>query len=364
MKRMIRAKKLLACLLAAVSLASTCSVSDAAASFDVVPVAAPPQARNTCAKIQCAPQATAAWHHQQHVHALLQIRGGGRWTGRRLSGRVAARRPNNNATSQGSNNVTSKSSTRLRKALPWAGAAALISLLFIEYAENINAYIASLQPEWMDVEAFKAKLLGTLTEIHEKGGRKGLALYVVFLSLWAACGLTTIPVESSAAMAFGWRNGLILNAMGKMTGSLLAYGIGRIFLEETVVSKLDDNEIFALVDKAVTKRPYRTSVLVRFFPFPELVKNLALSILPPVQLGVFLAATFTHTFPFTLLWTWLGCDTVAHMRDDTLAPNKILAAALVGVTAFGVFGSPALAALFVRSMKLEHDRAVAEKKQR
>lgn len=133
---------------------------------------------------------------------------------------------------------------------------------------------------------------------------------------------------------------------------------------ETVVSKLEENEIFDLVDKAVAKRPYRTSVLVRFFPFPELVKNLALSILPPVQLGVFLAATFTHTFPFTLLWTWLGCDTVAHMRNDTLAPNKILAAVLVGVTAFGVFGSPALAALFVRSMKLEHDRAVAEKKQR
>ena len=264
----------------------------------------------------------------------------------------------------GNDRVTNKSTNALRKVLPWAGAAALISLLFVEHAENISAYIASLKPEWMDMEAFKAKLLDKLTEINEQGGPRGLALYVVFLSLWAACGLTTIPVESSAGMAFGWRNGLILNATGKMTGSLLAYGIGRIFLEETVVSKLEENEIFDLVDKAVAKRPYRTSVLVRFFPFPELVKNLALSILPPVQLGVFLAATFPHTFPFTLLWTWLGCDTVAHMRNDTLAPNKILAAVLVGVTAFGVFGSPALAALFVRSMKLEHDRAVAEKKQR
>ena len=214
----------------------------------------------------------------------------------------------------------------------------------------------------MDMEAFKAKLLETLTDINENGGPRGLALYVTFLSLWAACGLTTIPVESSAGMAFGWRKGLILNAVGKMSGSLLAYGIGRIFLEEAVVSKLEDNEIFGLVDQAVTRRPYGTSVMVRFFPFPELVKNLALSILPPVQLGVFVAATFTHTFPFTLLWTWLGCDTVAHMRDDTLTPNKVLAAVLVGVAAFGVFGSPALAALFVRSMKLEHDRAVAEKK--
>ena len=250
----------------------------------------------------------------------------------------------------------------MRKVLPWAGAAALTSLLFVEYAENINAYIASLKPDWMDMDAFKAKLLDKLTEINERGGPRELALYVVFLSLWAACGLTTIPVESSAGMAFGWRNGLVLNAAGKMTGSLLAYGIGRIFLEETVVSKLNDNEVFGLVDKAVAKRPYRTSVLVRFFPFPELAKNLALAILPPVQVGVFLAATFTHTFPFTLLWTWLGCDTVAHMRDDTLTPSKVLAAVLVAVTAFGVFGSPALAALFVRSMKLEHDRAVAEKK--
>ena len=363
---------------------ASCSASDAP--FDHVAAARAHLPAKTCTcRIQCSHDAKASFRllhqPQQLQYALLEIRGGGRWAGRRLSGRMARRQTNNDdnldapAANQmqksqttdkqnsGNNNVTSKSTNALRKVLPWAGAAALISLLFIEYAENINACIASLKPEWMDMEAFKAKLLDTLTEINEEGGPRGLALYVVFLSLWAACGLTTIPVESSAAMAFGWRNGLFLNAMGKMTGSLLAYGIGRIFLEETVMSKLDDNEVFGLVDKAVAKRPYRTSVLVRFFPFPELVKNLALSILPPVQLGVFLAATFTHTFPFTLLWTWLGCDTVAHMRDDALAPNKVLAAVLVAVTAFGVFGSPALAALFVRSMKLEHDRAVAEKKQ-
>ena len=330
---MIRARKLFGCLPAVLASTSEASLLDV-----VTPHTARARHHVTC--------------HRQHAaqHALLQIRGGGRC--RRLSGRVA-RRQNKN-----------KTSTTLRKVLPWAGAAALTSLLFIEYAENINAYVASLKPEWMDMEPFKAKLLDTLTEINEKGGPRGLALYVAFLSLWAACGLTTLPVESSAGMAFGWRNGLMLNAMGKMTGSLLAYGIGRVFLEEAVVSKLDDNEVFGLVDKAVAERPYRTSVLVRFFPFPELVKNLALSILPPVQLGVFLAATFTHTFPFTLLWTWLGCDTVAHMRDDALAPNKVLAAVLVAVTAFGVFGSPALAALFVPSMKLEHDRAVAEKKQK
>lgn len=292
-----------------------------------------------------------------HVPALLQMRGGG-WAGRRLVAKNTAVSKTRRHRPDDSKSLPSVT----RKVLPWAGAAAIISLLFIEFAENINAYITSVKPEWMDVEAFKAKLLDVLKDINENGGRRGLFTYVLFLSLWAACGLTTIPVESSAGMAFGWRNGLILNAMGKMSGSLLAYGVGRIFLEEQFVSKLEDNEVFGLVDKAVAKKPYGTSVLVRFFPFPELVKNLGLSILPPVQLGVFLAATFTHTFPFTILWTWLGCDTVAHMRDDTLAPNRALAAVLVAVTAFGVFGAPALVAMFVRSMKLEHDKASGEKK--
>mmetsp|Transcript_32205 Transcript_32205/g.94797 ORF Transcript_32205/g.94797 Transcript_32205/m.94797 type:complete len:334 (-) Transcript_32205:1933-2934(-) len=299
---------------------------------------------------------------------LLQVRGGG-WAGRRLSRRVARRKSNNDSAVQtknehtGSRDQSGVAKSLPRKLLPWAGAAAIISLLFIEYAENINAYVVSLKPEWMDVEAFKAKLLDTLTDVNKNGGPRGLGLYMVFLSLWAACGLTTLPVESSAGMAFGWRKGLLMNVMGKMSGSLLAYGIGRIFLEEYVVSSLEGkNEVFGLVETAVAQKPYRTSVLVRLFPFPELVKNLGLSILPPVQLGVFLAATFTHTFPFTLLWTYLGCDTVAHMRDASLAPNRVLAAVLVAVTAFGVFGSPALAALFVRSMKLEHDKAAAQKK--
>ena len=299
---------------------------------------------------------------------LLQVRGGGGWAGRRLSPRRVARQgTSSNESAQikdAAHPECSVAKSLPRKLLPWAGAAAIASLVFIEYAENIATYVTSLKPEWMDMEAFKAKLLDALTDVDENGGPRGLILYVAFLSLWAACGLTTLPVESSAGMAFGWRKGLLLNAMGKLSGSLLAYGVGRLFLEEYVVSTLEGkNEVFGLVETAVAKKPYRTSVLVRFFPFPELVKNLGLSILPPVQLGVFLAATITHTFPFTLLWTWLGCDTFSHMRDASLAPNKALAAVLVAVTAFGVFGSPALAALFVRSMKLEHDKATATRKQ-
>ena len=297
----------------------------------------------------------------------LQVRGGGRWAGRRLSRRRVARQgTSSNESAQikdAAQPECSVAKSLLRKVLPWAGAAAIASLIFIEYAENIATYVTSLKPEWVDMEAFKAKLLDALTDVDENGGPRGLILYLVFLSLWAACGLTTLPVESSAGMAFGWSKGLLLNAMGKLSGSLLAYGVGRLFLEEYVVSTLEGkNEVFGLVQTAVAKKPYRTSVLVRFFPFPELVKNLGLSILPPVQLGVFLAATITHTLPFTLLWTWLGCDTFSHMRDASLAPNKALAAVLVAVTAFGVFGSPALAALFVRSMKLEHDKATATRK--
>ena len=148
MKGMIRPKRLLGWLAAAAALASSCSVCDA--SFEVVPVAAPTTHNNN--KIQCAPRQHVPCHlHHHHHHALLlQIRGGGR--SHRLSGRVARR--------QGKD----KAST-LRKVLPWAGAAALASVLFIEYAENINAYVASIKPEWMDMDAFKAKLLD-LSLIH------------------------------------------------------------------------------------------------------------------------------------------------------------------------------------------------------
>ena len=157
-------------------------------------------------------------------------------------------------------------------------------------------------------------------------------------------------------MAFGWK-AVYLNASGKMLASLAAYTLGRLFLEDHVVSMLDDNEIFGLVEKSVGKKPYQTSVIVRLGPFPELIKNVGLSVLPPVGLGIFALATFTQVFPFTLLWTWLGCDSVARMRDDTLPANKVLAAILVGVTIFGIFGAPAMIGLWVREMKLEHDKA-------
>ena len=254
-------------------------------------------------------------------------------------------------------NVTGKIKISKKSALTWIGVAAVASLIFIEYAENIAAYCSSLKPDWFDMELFKAKLLERLTDVNENGGVRGRILYVAFFILWGMFGLTTVPVESAAGMAFGWK-AVYLNAAGKMLASLAAYTMGRLFLEDHVVSKLEDNEIFGLVEKSVGKKPYRTSIIVRLGPFPELVKNVGLSVLPPVGFGIFTLATFTQVFPFTLLWTWLGCDSVARMRDDTLPANKLLAAILLGVTIFGIFGAPAMIGLWVRDMKLEHDKAV------
>jgi len=246
-----------------------------------------------------------------------------------------------------------------RRALPPVVAAVSVSLLavlvYVEHGETVAEFVSSV----FDLERFKSWLLRTLNDLNERGGTRGLVLYIVLLTLWECVGLSTLALETSAGMAFGIRKGLPANVLGKIGGCLLAYALGRVFLEETVRKRLGkDNEVLRLVERSVERKPFQTALMMRASIFPTLIKNFGLAVMPAITPRVYAATTTLYLIPFSVLWTAAGADSAARLRADMageiIPANRVLGGCLLLATVFMVVGSPAVLALWIRDMRQDH----------
>jgi len=212
------------------------------------------------------------------------------------------------------------------------------------YKESLRAMLDK------HVATFKSNLLEKLKNINEHQGNTGLVIYIIAFALWEGLGLTTAPIESMAGMVFGFRRAIVPNFVGKFSGALLAFGIGRVFLYDRVKAKLRDNEVMGLVEQSIQEKPVRMTLLMRFFPFPELVKNLALAVMP-LSVLAFASATFLNQFAFSILWTLVGADAASALDPNAPPSNPVLRIIVLGVAIFGIVGSPAFLALYLNALR-------------
>ena len=136
-------------------------------------------------------------------------------------------------------------------------------------------------------------------------GTVGLAFYSLTLMIWEMTVGVTTPVETAAGMAFGFTKAAIANAIGKISGAILAFTLGRFVLRDFVMSKLHGNPYFQLIEQSIQKGPIRVALIWRFSPLPEFIKNFGLAILP-LKMSHFAMAVLLHGIPFTLLWSYMG----------------------------------------------------------
>ena len=241
--------------------------------------------------------------------------------------------------------------------------AGLVSFGYVKHGANAAATASSI----FDAERFRSWLLTALSGAEERGRGRSLVLYASALALWELVGLSTIPLETAAGMAFGsLRTGVLVNAAGKLGGAMLAYALGRSLLKERVNSYLAGNDVLALVERSMEGRPFRSSLFMRYSVFPELVKNFGLSVMPAVQPWTFCAAVAVHSVPYTILWTALGRDSAIRLQatemGELIPPNKVLGGILLFTTVFGIVGSPALVAVWIRGMRREYAEMMQKKK--
>ena len=181
-------------------------------------------------------------------------------------------------------------------------------------------------------------------------------LYTLSMAIWEFFGMSTIPVETAAGMVFGW-GGLYWSGIGKLLGAFLAFGLGRGALSSFVEKKLSTNEFLNMVQHSAEDNPLLTVALIKMSCFPETVKNFGSAILKPIQWWMFVLGSGIHGLTFTSLWTYLGVDTAARLKDTEglLPPDKRLKLLLTLALINGVVVSPLSMFYWTRTLQKQHD---------
>jgi len=183
-------------------------------------------------------------------------------------------------------------------------------------------------------------------------GTPGIVMYIFAFMLWEITVGVTTPIETAAGMAFGLKHGIIANAIGKTSGAIIAFLLGKYVFKDFVEKKLEGNELMELVKDSIVKHPVRVSLIWRFSFLPEQIKNFGLAVLP-VKTWQFISAVLMHGFPFTLLWTFVGNEMGLIVRGVMDSPSRTLKVLISGVYVFGFFISPSMVGLWVKGLRDE-----------
>lgn len=256
----------------------------------------------------------------------------------------------------------SRSGRRRRRGIP-AGPGvgggdreAVLSVAAASVAARHRAGIAASLSVLLDRERFRSAIIGTLNAVASRGDA-GLALYSLCFVLWEAAGMPTSVVETAAGMAFGFRRGLAGSYFGKTAGSLLAFGLGRTVLSSAAGQRVGGSEAFGLIERGVSRRPVSSAVIVRYSPFPQILKNLSMSLTRAVTLRIFAMTLVIHGLPFSVLWAALGDDSSRRIRaseiGETVPQNYWVKGAFIFTSVFGFTVSPAVTAWWLNSIRNE-----------
>jgi uncharacterized membrane protein YdjX (TVP38/TMEM64 family) len=239
---------------------------------------------------------------------------------------------------------------RIQKGILIASSTAALYGLFI----TREAWVGIL----FDKNKLQAKTLEVLHSLNSLPRLYSYIYYTAGMAIWEAIGMSTIPVETAAGMVFGW-HGFFLSGMGKLSGACLAFMLGRYgVLAAWIQDRLSSNSFLRLVQDSAAENPFLVACLFKFSCFPETIKNYGSAILRPIRLWMFVLGTVVHGWTFTALWTYLGVDTAARLRDATMAPDRTLQALLTLALINGIVVSPLAMAYWVRTLQKPRPSAV------
>lgn len=187
-----------------------------------------------------------------------------------------------------------------------------------------------------------AKILTGLQFIDNLGSMKVVVYALAYIGLslaFVSAGMLTI----AGGFFFGPVFGTILVSVVSTTAAALAFLISRYLARSKIERRIEKNEKFAAVDRAVGHEGWKIVALTRLSPiFPFVFLNYAYG-LTKVRFAHYVLASWIAMLPGTLVYVWIGSlakdlTTLAAGGDSGSTPKLILTiigiAATFAVTAF------------------------------
>src|SRR5437660_2907403 len=132
---------------------------------------------------------------------------------------------------------------------------------------------------------------------------------VIFIALYVVATVFFIPgsvLTLGAGAVFGVALGSVSVSIGATLGATAAFLVGRYLARDAIARKIEKNEKFAAIDRAVADEGWKIVLLTRLSPvFPFTLLNYAFG-LTRVKLSHYVLASWLGMIPGTVMYVYLG----------------------------------------------------------
>src|SRR6266850_7970251 len=140
-------------------------------------------------------------------------------------------------------------------------------------------------------------------------GRLGPWGPVIFIGIYVVATVLSIPgsvLTLGAGAVFGVVLGSVCVSISATLGATAAFLVGRYLARDAIARKLEKNEKFATIDRAVADEGWKIVFLTRLSPvFPFTLLNYAFG-LTRVKFGQYVLASWLGMIPGTVMYVYLG----------------------------------------------------------
>src|SRR5205809_851471 len=132
---------------------------------------------------------------------------------------------------------------------------------------------------------------------------------VIFAGLYVVATVLFVPgsvLTLGAGAVFGVALGSVCVSISATLGATAAFLVGRYLARDAIARKLEKNEKFATIDRAVADQGWKIVLLTRLSPvFPFTLLNYAFG-LTRVKLSHYVLASWIGMIPGTVMYVYLG----------------------------------------------------------
>lgn len=148
-----------------------------------------------------------------------------------------------------------------------------------------------------------------LKQALDRVGHLGWWGVIVFIAIYILATVLFVPgsvLTLGAGAVFGVVWGSIYVSIASTLGATCAFLVGRYLARDAIARKIDGNERFAAIDRAVANEGWKIVGLTRLSPvFPFTLLNYAFG-LTRVKLGHYMVASWIGMMPGTVMYVYLG----------------------------------------------------------
>ncbi len=165
---------------------------------------------------------------------------------------------------------------------------------------------------------------------------------VIFIGIYVVATVFFIPgsvLTLGAGALFGVALGSVCVSISATLGATAAFLVGRYLARDAVARKVESNERFAAIDRAVADEGWKIVLLTRLSPiFPFTLLNYAFG-LTRIPLGQYVLASWVGMIPGTVMYVYLG--SLVHVgaghRQRTVGEWVLYGVGLLATLAVTVF---------------------------